>query len=66
MQILYRQYNILLKYYFSLIFYSFKEAWALARILDSKETWTEFGKKAIYHLDIELGELNGIFSEWNC
>lgn len=32
----------------------FKEAWALARILDSKETWTEFGKKAIYHLDIEL------------
>ncbi|XP_015750189.1 PREDICTED: WD repeat-containing protein 19-like [Acropora digitifera] len=32
----------------------FKEAWTLARILDSKETWTEFGKKAIYHLDIEL------------
>lgn len=32
----------------------FKEAWALARILDSKEAWSEFGKKAIYHLDIEL------------
>lgn len=45
------------------MFYSFKEAWALARILDSKEAWTEFGKKAIYHLDIELGEFNGIFIE---
>ncbi|XP_068702093.1 WD repeat-containing protein 19-like [Montipora foliosa] len=32
----------------------FKEAWALARILDSNEAWSEFGKKAIYHLDIEL------------
>ena len=37
---------------------SFKDAWTLARILDSKDSWIELGKKAIYHLDIELGELN--------
>lgn len=32
----------------------FKDAWTLARILDSKDSWIELGKKAIYHLDIEL------------
>ena len=37
---------------------SFKDAWTLARILDSRDSWIELGKKAIYHLDIELGELN--------
>ena len=36
---------------------SFKDAWTLARLLEAKEAWTELGKKAIYHLDIELGEL---------
>ncbi|XP_073252735.1 WD repeat-containing protein 19-like [Porites lutea] len=32
----------------------FKEAWALARILDSKEAWSKLGHEAVYHLDIEL------------
>ncbi|KAL9972694.1 hypothetical protein ACROYT_G019054 [Oculina patagonica] len=34
----------------------FKDAWGLARILDTRDTWVELGKKATYHLDIELGE----------
>ena len=34
----------------------FKEAWILAKTLDTQDAWLELGKKAITHLDIELGE----------
>ena len=35
----------------------YKEAWAVAKILDSRETWGELGKNAISQLDLDLGKL---------
>ncbi|KAK3739122.1 hypothetical protein QZH41_010524, partial [Actinostola sp. cb2023] len=32
----------------------FKEAWTAAKVLDSKPEWTELGKRAIQHLDLDL------------
>ena len=37
--------------------FRFKEAWTVARVLDSKKAWVELAKKAVFHLDVELGEL---------
>ena len=39
-------------------FFRFKEAWILAKTLDTHDAWLELGKKAITHLDIELGEIS--------